>query len=74
MAYKSKMPIDWHLKSLANQKITHAELSKQLVRLQERHAASENAINFYEKQIETAKEQGRDGFDPERFLQPKTKQ
>ena len=66
------MPIDWHLKSLANRKITHEELSRQLVKLQERHLASEREINFYERQIESAKEQGKDGFDPEKFMVSKT--
>ena len=62
-----KMPMAWHEECLRNQR-THYE--RELARLKVMQDELERTrvdINIYEYQIAKAKEQGKDGFDREKF-------
>ena len=72
MSYTNKMPIDWHLRCLTNMKASHARLNEDLIRMQTRHQSDKERIEWYEKQIDKAKEQGKDGFDADKFMVSKT--
>ena len=53
-------------------KASHARLNEDLIRMQTRHQSDKERIEWYEKQIDKAKEQGKDGFDADKFMVSKT--
>ena len=63
-----KMSIKWHEECLYNQKRSLEGYLRNLQRMQEQVANLAKSTDFYETQIKEAREQGRDGFDSERFM------
>lgn len=64
----TKMPLAWHERGLANMQASLLRHHDDLVRLQTRCALLKEQIDLYKKQIDTAKAEGRDGFDPDKYL------
>lgn len=68
---RNKMSIKWHEDCLVNQKNYVKGLQEEMERAIAKYESALKNLNFYEYQIKTAKEQGRDGFDDEKFLKNK---
>lgn len=67
------MPINWHERSFSCMQLSLGNYTEQLARMQERCDALKKQLEFYQKQIDSAKAAGKDGFDPDRYLIPKEK-
>ena len=63
-----KMSIKWHEECLYNQKKSLEGYLRNLKHMQERVESLTKSTDFYESQIKEAREQGKDGFDSERFM------
>jgi len=68
-----KKPIHWHRECLNNQKAYLNELKRKADQAQRNYEHCLKASMFYEEQIETAEKEGKDGFDPEKYLKTRTK-
>ncbi len=68
-----KMPLSWHKTSLDNMRATHVSYLKEIQDKQELAYALLFRIRVTEAQIAAAEIAGKDGFDPEKYLQPRTK-
>lgn len=64
----NKQSIQWHKTILKNYIATLAWKQRTLETLRIEVEEMTQHIEFYQKQIETATEKGKDGFDSERFL------
>ena len=62
------MDISWHENCLTNQQNTNLRERNDLLRKMRLLEISEKSSNFYEMQIQTAKNRKKDGFDRDRFL------
>ncbi len=65
---KVKCAISWHEECLKNEKSSLQDLLKEKKRMDERILRLSQQIAFYQVQIDTAKENGKDGFDQEKYL------
>ena len=63
-----KFPIEWHEKALVNQQAYVARLAAELKDMQVRLDRVTAEAATYERQINTAKAAGKDGFDSERYM------
>lgn len=63
-----KKSIFWHKHCLKSQKQYLAELKRQVEVAQKNYENCLNSTLFYEKQIEEAEKEGKDGFDPDKYL------
>lgn len=68
-----KMKIKWHEECLKNRKCSLEYKLEELHRLNKEIEGSSWAVQVYENQIKEAIQQGKDGFDSERFLIPRKK-
>lgn len=60
--------IAWHEQCLVNWKRTMKEREAELLRLNTMIEHQRVNLNFYVEQIETAKKEGKEGFDSGRYL------
>lgn len=68
-----KMSLDWHKNCLNNMRASHARC---LEHIRSEQTAADNLLRDIirkEGQIAAAEKAGKDGFDEERYLQPKIK-
>ena len=63
-----KRPIEWHEEGLKNMKRSLQDEKARLDRMIAYFKKSERNIFILEKQIERAKIEGKDRFDPDRYL------
>jgi len=68
-----KKPLHWHKQCLKNQKAYLNELKRDLDKVQKNYENCLNSTLFYIKQVETAEKEGKDGFDPDKYLKPRSK-
>ena len=64
-----KFPIEWHEKCLKNKEDYVNRLRELVHREILDYVSARRRLNFYRRQVEEAKRQGKEGFDSERFLQ-----
>lgn len=69
----SKQTISWHEWCFNNSTQNFKNELARLRSMQSSVDAMEQGLIRYKNQIQEAKKQGKDGFDPERFLVKKTK-
>lgn len=62
-----KKPISWHEECLKNWRATHKEKMARLMAIADECERSRIDIEIYEYQIKRAKQEGRDGFDRDKF-------
>lgn len=66
-----KQPIKWHEESARNWRSSLNKEHDFVVTAMQRNEFQYKKLEFYEKQIERAKELKKDGFDSDRFMQPR---
>jgi hypothetical protein len=68
----SAFPISWHEDCLRNSKLYLEREREKLAAMQAQVEAIAKGIAFRESQIARAKELGKDSYDEERFMKPKS--
>ena len=66
-----RMSLGWHQECLKNQRAGLARHMADFERMTAEIEQMKRSVALYGRQIEAAEKQGKDGFDRERFLQPK---
>jgi len=62
-----KHPIEWHQKCLENMRRDLGDKRADLFRAQNEYDRAYRELRLYEDQVQRAVNEGRDGFDAERF-------
>lgn len=68
-----KMTIAWHQKCMENVRASLARDAENIARMQVAYALGKKRADFYDQQILTATDQGKDGFDAGKFMCSKKK-
>jgi phage shock protein A len=63
--------IAWHEQCLQNSRSHYEAMEREAAKLQEKIRRMAEDIEFRQKQIDAAKAQGREGFDPDKFMRGK---
>jgi hypothetical protein len=67
MADKSSMPISWHEQTLKNVESYVDREKKNFERAKDNYDRALEQLNFYRFQIESAKKEGKDSFDGDKY-------
>ena len=67
MANKSSMSLSWHEQTLKNVESYVDREKKKLERAKDDYERELKDLNFYRFQIESAKKEGKDSFDSEKY-------
>ncbi len=62
-----KMDIEWHEHCLRNQLLSASRKKEQLLRLQAEVERADQSAALYAAQINLAKQEGKDGFDSDKY-------
>ena len=62
-----KQPIEWHMQCLDNRRKSLKEKREALLQAQADYDRCSREVSIYEGQVQRAINEGRDGFDAERF-------
>lgn len=68
-----KRPLEWHKQCLLNQKKHLNELKRELDKAQNNYDRCLNSTLFYIEQVETAENERKDSFDPDKYLKQRQK-
>ena len=64
----SAFPLSWHRDNLKNLEASLAREEIQLLEQEQRTIRLRHRVNFAEQQLTAAKYEGKESFDPERYL------